>query len=199
MAEPALPSHPKPSLIARGEQALLLLLALAVVAGVAYRAARYYRLGAEPLEVVPPSDGPTYRVNVNTADWVTLALVPGLGEALSKRIVETRQARRPGGCFASLDDLKAVPGIWVILALVPGLGEALSKGIVAARNARPGGRFDSLDDLKAVPGISDKLLAKLRPYLVLAPSDAGAEPVEMVEPLPPGGRPATAPAPASPR
>ena len=158
MAEPALPSrpHPKPSLIARGEQALLLLLALAVVAGVAYRAARYYRLGAEPLEVIPPSDGPTYRVNVNTADWVTLALVPGLGEALSK-------------------------------------------GIVAARNARPGGRFDSLDDLKAVPGISDKLLAKLRPYLVLAPSDTGAEPVEMVEPLPPGGRPATAPAPASPR
>ena len=159
MAEPALPSrpHPKPSLIARGEQALLLLLALAVVAGVAYRAARYYRLGAEPLEVVPPSDGPTYRINVNTADWVTLALVPGLGEALSKRIVETRQARRPGGCFASLDDLKAVPGI------------------------------------------SDKLLAKLRPYLVLAPSDAGAEPVQMVEPLPPGGRPATVPAPASPR
>ena len=155
MSEPAAQRRPRSSLIARGEQGLLLLLALAVVAGVAYRAARYYRLGAEPLEVVPPSDGPTYRVNVNTADWVTLALVPGLGEALSKHIVETRQVR-------------------------------------------PGGRFDSLDDLKAVPGISDKLLTKLEPYLVLAPSDAGAEPVQMVEPSPPSDPPAPAPTPSSP-
>jgi len=155
MSEPAAQPRPRPSLIARGEQALLLLLALAVVAGVAYRAARYYRLGAEPLEVVPPSDGPTYRINVNTADWVTLALVPGLGEALSK-------------------------------------------GIVAARNARPGGRFVSLDDLKAVSGISDKLLAKLEPYLVLAPSDTGAEPVQMVEPSPPSDPPVPAPTPSSP-
>jgi len=156
MSEPAAQRRPRPPLIARGEQAILLFLALAVVAGVAYRTARYYRLGAEPFEVVPPADGPTYRVNVNAADWVTLALVPGLGEALSK-------------------------------------------GIVAARNARPGGRFASLDDLKAVSGIGDKVLAKLQPYLILAPSDAGAEPVEMVEPSFPGGRPATTPAPSSPR
>ena len=77
--------------------------------GVAWRAIDHWRIGAEPLEVVPPPDGPTYRVNVNAADWVMLALVPGIGEVLAKRIVEAREAR--GGRFASLDDLQKVDGI----------------------------------------------------------------------------------------
>ena len=88
----------------------LVLLALAVVAGVAWRGISYWRVGAEPLDVVPPAAGPTYRVNVNAADWVVLALVPGLGETLSKRIVETREAM-PGKRFASLDELTKVRGI----------------------------------------------------------------------------------------
>ena len=102
------PPTPRQALIARGEQAVLLALALVVVAGVAYRAISRFRLGAEPLEIVPAAS-PTYRVNVNTADWVMLALVPGLGETLSKRIVDERDRR--GGRFKSLDDLVAVRGI----------------------------------------------------------------------------------------
>ncbi len=95
-------------LIARGEQAVLVVLALVVVAAVAYRAVSYLRLGQEPLEVVPAAP-PTYRVNVNTADWVTLALVPGLGESLAKRIVALRVER--GGRLDTLDALLAVRGI----------------------------------------------------------------------------------------
>jgi len=87
---------------------VLLVLALAVVAGVAWRAVSYWRIGAEPLEPVPEAS-PTYRVNANAADWVTLALVPGLGETLAKRIVEEREKR--GGRFESVDDLTAVRGI----------------------------------------------------------------------------------------
>lgn len=87
------PPSRRQALIARGEQLVLVILAAIVLAGVAYRAATYLRLGAEPMAVVPPADGPTYRVNVNAADWATLALVPGLGEVLSKRIVEVREAR----------------------------------------------------------------------------------------------------------
>jgi len=104
------PAAAKRTWIARGEQMALVLLALAVVAGVAWRGISYWRVGVEPLEVVPPAAGPTYRVNVNAADWVVLALVPGLGEALSKRIVETREAM-PGKRFASLDELTKVRGI----------------------------------------------------------------------------------------
>jgi len=110
MADPSETPPPEPSpLVARAEQVVLLVLALAVVAGVAWRAADYWRIGAEPLEVVPPLEGPTFRVNVNQADWVTLSLVPGVGETLAKRIVDKRQER--GGKFESLDDLIKVDGI----------------------------------------------------------------------------------------
>jgi len=103
-----MPPARKQSLIARGEQAVLVILAIVVVAGVAYRAISYLRLGQVPLEVIPAAP-PTYRVNVNAADWVTLALVPGLGESLAKRIVALRQDR--GGRFDTLEDLTAVRGI----------------------------------------------------------------------------------------
>jgi len=110
MADPSETPPPEPSpLVARAEQVVLVVLALAVVAGVAWRAADYWRIGAEPIEVIPPPEGPTFRINVNQADWVTLSLVPGVGEKLARRIVEKRQER--GGKFESLDDLKEVPGI----------------------------------------------------------------------------------------
>jgi len=110
MTQPTiLPPTPRQALIARAEQVVLVVLALAVVAGVAWRVVDYWRIGAEPLEAIPPPEGPTFRINVNQADWVTLSLVPGVGEKLARRIVEKRQER--GGKFGSLDDLKEVPGI----------------------------------------------------------------------------------------
>ncbi len=111
MADPSETPPPEPSpLVARAEQVVLVVLALAVVAGIAWRVVDYWRIGAEPIEVVPPPEGPTFRVNVNQVDWVTLSLVPGVGETLAKRIVDTRQKQR-GGKFESLDDLKEVSGI----------------------------------------------------------------------------------------
>ena len=111
MADPSETPPPEPSpLVARAEQVVLVVLALAVVAGVAWRAIDYWRIGAEPIEVVPPPEGPTFRINVNQADWVTLSLIPGVGETLAKRIVDTRQ-KQSGGKFESLDDLLKVDGI----------------------------------------------------------------------------------------
>ncbi|MGB2781585.1 MAG: helix-hairpin-helix domain-containing protein, partial [Phycisphaerae bacterium] len=97
-------------LVARAEQVVLVVLALAVVAGVAWRIADTYRLGADPLETVPPSEGPNFQVNVNSADWVTLSLVPGLGRGLASAIVEAR-TKHDGQRFDSLDDLLKVDGI----------------------------------------------------------------------------------------
>jgi len=111
MGAMAEPTQPKPTapLIARTEQVVLVVLALAVVAGVAWRLADYWRLGADPLAAVPPPDGPNFRVNVNSADWVTLSLVPGVGKALAEEIIAARTAR--GGRFDSLEDLREVRGI----------------------------------------------------------------------------------------
>jgi len=110
MADSSETPPPEPSpLVARAEQVVLVVLALAVVAGVAWRAVDYWRIGAEPIEVIPPPEGPTFRINVNQADWVTLSLVPGLGKALAEEIVARRTAR--GGRFDSLDDLLEVKGI----------------------------------------------------------------------------------------
>lgn len=50
----------------------------------------------------------SFMVDVNTADWPELAQLPGIGETLARRIVETRNAR---GGFRSQEDLLEVRGI----------------------------------------------------------------------------------------
>jgi competence ComEA-like helix-hairpin-helix protein len=103
------PPTPRQALIARGEQLVLVLLALTLVAGIAYRAVDYWRVSADPLEVVPPPDGPTFRINVNAADWPLLSMVPGLGEKTAKKVIALRESRKGG--FKSVDELKDVNGI----------------------------------------------------------------------------------------
>jgi competence ComEA-like helix-hairpin-helix protein len=107
---PPTPPTPRQAIIARAEQAVLVVLAIVLVVGVAWRAASYWRMGDEPLDVIPPPDGPTYRVNVNTADWTELSLVPGLGDKLSQRIVERRESL-PDRRFHSLEELTKIPRI----------------------------------------------------------------------------------------
>ena len=48
------------------------------------------------------------RVNINTADAVTLTTLPGIGEATAVKIVSDREAN---GAFAAIEDLKRVSGI----------------------------------------------------------------------------------------
>jgi len=97
-------------MIARTEQVALVLLALALVAAVAWRMIDYWRVGEEPLEIVSPADGPALRINVNAAQWAELSVVPGLGPKLSKAIVAVRDARKDKR-FGSLEELKKVRGI----------------------------------------------------------------------------------------
>lgn len=47
-------------------------------------------------------------VDVNSAGWPELAQLPGIGEVLARRIVETRALNGP---FSGADDLLRVPGI----------------------------------------------------------------------------------------
>lgn len=47
-------------------------------------------------------------INVNTADLETLMTLPGVGEVIGQRIIETREAV---GRFSYPEDLLLVPGI----------------------------------------------------------------------------------------
>lgn len=53
-------------------------------------------------------DLPDMRLDLNTASAEELTLLPGIGPALAKHIVELRRAR---GRFESLDDLRQVSGL----------------------------------------------------------------------------------------
>ncbi len=49
-----------------------------------------------------------FEVDINAADWPELMQLPGIGEVLAHRIVDSRQA---GGPFADHEDLRRVRGI----------------------------------------------------------------------------------------
>ena len=49
-----------------------------------------------------------FQVDINTADLPELTQLPGIGDTLAQRIVETRQT---AGLFTELDDLRNVKGI----------------------------------------------------------------------------------------
>jgi competence protein ComEA len=59
------------------------------------------------VERVMPGTIP-YTVDLNQADWVEFTVLPGIGETLAKRIVETRTAQ---GSFRDVEELARVPGI----------------------------------------------------------------------------------------
>jgi competence protein ComEA len=56
---------------------------------------------APPVEIA-------FQVDINSAPWPELALLPRIGEVLAKRIIEDRETNGP---FRDLDDLQRVRGI----------------------------------------------------------------------------------------
>jgi len=49
-----------------------------------------------------------FEVDINKAQWPELVQLPGIGEILAKRIVESRETRGP---FVDHDDLRRIRGI----------------------------------------------------------------------------------------
>ena len=65
--------------------------------------------GVAQLDAAPAGGGGlNQKVNINTADAKQLTTLPGIGDALAKRIVDYRTKN---GSFASIEDLKNVSGI----------------------------------------------------------------------------------------
>lgn len=75
--------------------------------------------GQPPGQTGSSAEGAAELINLNTADAQTLGELPGIGPALSERIIAHRETNGP---FGSLEELAAVSGIGpVILADVEGL------------------------------------------------------------------------------
>ena len=49
-----------------------------------------------------------FQIDVNDADWPEFSQLPGIGETLARRIVDSRSVEGP---FADLDELRRVRGI----------------------------------------------------------------------------------------
>ena len=102
------PNLPRPLLRRLDQVAIAAILGLAWLAIVVGLVARGYHRG-ELIEV-DRADPQTiaFRVDVNRAGWPELALLPGVGEVLARRIIESRKQRGP---FRAFDDLRRMRGI----------------------------------------------------------------------------------------
>lgn len=71
-------------------------------------AVHHFGWGDDPVAVIPGESGRLPPIDLNRAPWQDLTLLPGIGEAKAKRIVEHR--KRIGG-FRYIGELDQVSGI----------------------------------------------------------------------------------------
>jgi len=104
--------EPDPAQDRRGvtlERRALFVLATAGLVAVGVVALVRSRPGIDEADVLrPPPAQERFIVYINDDDWVTIALLPRMGETLARRIVASREAQ---GRFRRLEDLTRVRGI----------------------------------------------------------------------------------------
>ena len=107
-------NHPSPfrrfALLRRADQACVAALVLASVGTIGFYWLWHGGQRGRLIEIdrATPLADITFQVDVNRAEWPELALLPGVGESLARRIVD---ARERNGLFASHEDLRRVKGI----------------------------------------------------------------------------------------
>jgi len=94
--------------LGRRDQIVLYALCLALLGVVGARVAVGRWGAAREVRLLQAGERIDYRVNLNTASEAELDLLPGIGPAKARRIVEYRDAHGP---FQRIDDLANVPGI----------------------------------------------------------------------------------------
>ncbi len=82
------------------------LLTLVLLGGITVAGAAWLRPVSDPAERTDPAV--VHRVDINRADPVEMAVLPGIGDVLAGRIVEDRRVHGP---FSGVDDLDRVHGI----------------------------------------------------------------------------------------
>jgi competence protein ComEA len=106
-------SKPEPSakspLLRRTDQAAVAALVLVALVSVAAYWLVHGGAGGKLIEIDrAPRGSARFQIDVNQADWPEFSQLPGIGEALARRIVESRAA---DGRYADVDELLRVRGI----------------------------------------------------------------------------------------
>lgn len=104
-----LPVPPAAGALRRSDQLFIGVLAAAsVILGVAYWL-RLSHWGIQEVEIdrLPPLEF-AYQIDLNSANWVELTQLEGIGPTLAHRIVADRETNGP---FAAVDELQRVKGI----------------------------------------------------------------------------------------
>lgn len=110
----------------------VLVLIVALLGWLAYRS-----LFGEALTEVDAQElsVPVFRLNINEASWPEIALLPGIGEVLARRIVDQREST---GAFSNIDELDDVHGIGPkVLANIRPMIKAVSQPDVASHSSKP--------------------------------------------------------------
>jgi competence protein ComEA len=90
------------------DQWLVVIVAVFVVVLLGVKWQRLGYIDRSEIVIQRGSEDIGYQIELNSATWVELTQLRGIGEALAIRIVENREAVGP---FSSIDDLQRVPGI----------------------------------------------------------------------------------------
>ena len=108
MAEAPSPQPGKSPPLTRAQMGTILVLCALLLAAIVGRQIKDHYGGPRLEQVLSSADQPLYRVDLNTADAAELTILPGIGPSRASRIVAYRAEHGP---FASVDDLKNIPGM----------------------------------------------------------------------------------------
>lgn len=90
------------------DQWLVVVVSVAVVISVGFKWRELQYVDRSEVILQKTSEDIGYQIELNSATWVELTQLRGIGEVYARRIVEDREASGP---FASVDDLQRVKGI----------------------------------------------------------------------------------------
>ena len=94
----------------RRESIIVITFSIVTITGSVLKYANDNHFFLEPTKVISQinSKNITYKIDINSADWQELRLLPGIGEAKAKLIIEYRNKK---GYIQSVEELSNVHGI----------------------------------------------------------------------------------------
>ena len=96
--------------MSKAEQGVLLALVVLLLVGVCWRLWLHDALFVPPVTVVHGPEAAAVRIDLNSAPWHDLVLLPGIGPTRARQIVELRSSK-PNRRFANIGEIAEIKGL----------------------------------------------------------------------------------------